>query len=96
MKNKQQLYHGTSIESAKSILDNGFTTKRVYVTNYEMAKNYGEAIIELLIENYDYINIDNESFDGDIEIGQAIDKGFSMYIFGAGLNQIKINKIKGE
>lgn len=90
------LYHGTSIESANSILDNGFTTKRVYVTNYEMAKNYGDVIIELFIENDDYINIDNESFDGDIEIKYALDRGLSMYIFGSGLNQIKINKIKGD
>ena len=88
------LYHGTSIESANSILDNGFTTERVYVTNYEMAKNYGDFIIELFIENDDYINIDNESFDGSCSIADAIDNGLSMYIFGFGLNQIKINKIK--
>lgn len=90
------LYHGTSIESANSIVNNGFITERVYVTNYEMAKNYGDTVIELFIENDDYINIDNESFDGDIEIEYALDRGLSMYIFGSGLNQIKINKIKGD
>ena len=88
------LYHGTSIEFANSILHNGFNTERVYVTNHEMAKNYGESIIELFIENDLYINIDNESFDGSCSIADALDKGLSMYIFGSGLNQIKINKIK--
>lgn len=88
------LYHGTSIESANSIVNNGFITERVYVTNYEMAKNYGEVVIELFIENHDYINIDRESFDCDIDIELALSNGLSMYIFGSGLNKIKINKIK--
>lgn len=87
------LYHGTSNESSNSIVKDGFSTNRVYVTNYEMAKNYGDSILELYIENDNYINIDKESFDGEIEIQDAYDQGLSMYVFGAGVNQIKIIKL---
>lgn len=74
------------------ILKNGFNTTRVYVTpNYNMALNYGEAIVIISIDSDEFIDIDRESCDFvDISISDAIEKNLSLKIFGEGISQISI------
>jgi hypothetical protein len=75
------VYHGTSQENHDAIMRDGFIRGRAYFTpRYEIAAEYGEAVIEIELDE-SVLNIDHDTYDG-FDLEQAISDGASLYVDG--------------